>query len=336
MSFAEHRVRTHFLLIAPAMLLPAVPRAYGEIRQVPQATEQVGMSRMEVIVRGPWGSAPGHFGKVDEASRPGPMDFAITQDALYVLDPVNTRVQVFDLDGDFRREIAIGTRTADFMCVDAGGNVAVLDAFARREFKMFSVSGELLVHAGVPASIGLPSAILADGDRIWIEERHNRVHEVSLEPGKRRAPAQIVTSLTGRPLGRSHGTLHARKEGADKVIIRTGTPQETGKSVTLRFPRRVTSIVTLESDDSGQIYVAAACPRDPGADQWKADIMLVVIGPDGRIAGAMCMPDAYVTDHYRKLGVSRSGDIIQMQTTEDQVRFVRCVLRPHTSERRSR
>ena len=169
------RIRMCFLAAAMSVLPPFVDRAPGEVLQVPPATEGAGMVPAEVMVRGPWGSDPGQFGKTDEASRPGPMDFAVTDDTLYVLDPVNARVQLFGLDGSFRREVPIGTRTADFMCVDAEGNVTVLDAFVRREFKTFSVSGKLLAHARLPASIGLASAIFSGAGRVWVEERHDPI-----------------------------------------------------------------------------------------------------------------------------------------------------------------
>ena len=129
----------------------------------------------QVIVRGDWGSSGGQFGKVDEAARPGPTDFAVMGDALYVLDPVNARVQIFGLGGEFRSVIAIGTKTADFLCVDDAGRVTVLDAFVKREFKTFTPRGRLLTQAQLPNEIGLCSAIWSDGARIWIEERHNRV-----------------------------------------------------------------------------------------------------------------------------------------------------------------
>lgn len=322
----HYRICTRWFSMVLLMLPAAVQRTFGEILEVPQIAAHAGPDRMEVLVRGRWGPHLGQFGKVDEASRPGPMDFAVTDDRLYVLDPVNARVQAFDLDGDFRREIPIGTRTADFMCVDAGGNVTVLDAFVRREFKTFSASGELLAHATLPASIGLCSAVFADGDRVWIEERHNRVFEVRAEQDKRGAPAQIVGALTGRPLGRNYSAVHARKKGTHEAIIRLATPEQTAERVTLRFPRPVASIVALESDDCGQVYLAAACPRAPRAERPGTDIVLVVIAPGGELAGSICMPDAYVTDHYRKLFVSRKGEVIQMQTTEDEVRFVRWTL----------
>ncbi|UCG15467.1 MAG: hypothetical protein JSV19_09230 [Phycisphaerales bacterium] len=329
------RIRMCLLAAALSVVPPFVDRAPGEVLQVPLATEGAGVVPAEVIVRGPWGSDAGQFGKVDEASRPGPMDFAVTGDTLYVLDPVNARVQLFDLDGNFRREVLIGTRTADFMCVDDEGNITVLDAFVGREFKTFSVSGKILAHARLPASIGLASAIFTGAGRVWIEERHNRVYEVGVARDKPGAPAKVVGTRMGRPLGRSDGAVRAEKDGTHNVVIHADAAGMAGGAVTLQFPRRVSSIVALESDDSGRVYLAASCPRASGGDQWKSDIVLVVIAPDGGIAGSLCMPDAYVTDHYRKLFVTRSGGVIQMQTTEDGLRFVRWVLEAQPDGRRS-
>ena len=330
------RIRMCLLAAALSIVPPFADRAPGEVLRVPLAVERAGMVLAEVIVRGAWGSDAGQFGKVDDASRPGPMDFAVTNDTLYVLDPVNARVQVFDLDGNFRQEVPIGTRTADFMCVDDEGNIVVLDAFVRREFKTFSVSGQLLAHARLPASIGLASAIFADAGSVWIEERHNRVYEVSVARDKSGAPATVVGTRMGRPLGRGGSAVRAEKDGTHNVVIQADAAGIAGERITLQFPRRVSSIVALESDDSGQVYLAAACPRGSGGDQWKSEIVLAVIAPDGGIAGSLCMPDAYVTDHYRKLFVTRSGGVIQMQTTEDGVCFVRWALPARADGRRSR
>ncbi|MHC4094021.1 MAG: hypothetical protein ACYSVY_27735, partial [Planctomycetota bacterium] len=91
-------------------------------------------------------------------------------------------------------------------------------------------------------------------------------------------------------------------------------------------------IVALEADDNGRVYLAAACVADASDDQWETDLVLVAIEPDGGIAGTIRMPNAYVTDHYRKLGVARAGEIIQMQTTEREVRFVRWTLPTRADE----
>jgi len=313
----RYRIATCLFTLVLSVASQLAPQALGQILRIPPIDEQVTPAQPDVLVRGRWGPGPGEFGKVDEASRPGPMDFAVADDTLYVLDPVNARVQLFDLHGSFRSELPIGTRTADFLCVDDRGNVTVLDAFVRRELKTFSPSGELLAHAELPASIGLCSAIFVAGDRVYVEERHSRVYELSMARGQLGAPAAVVGTLPGRPLRSDRRTVHARRVGARDVIVKGET------STTLRFEQPVASIVALESDDSGRVYLAAACRPTPDGDPWKTEIVLVALEPGERIAGLIRMPNAYITDHYRKLFVSHTGDIIQMQTTENGVRFVR-------------
>jgi hypothetical protein len=335
MGNVASRRRTCVLTAVSLVLLSVAGGADGVVPRAPLAVEEADTDTSVVLVRGPWGSAPGQFGKSDEASRPGPMDFAVVHDTLYVLDPVNARVQLFNLDGSYRGEIPIGTRTADFLGVDALGRVIVLDAFVRRELKAFSVTGELLAQATLPASIGLCSAVFSDRGRVWVEERHDRVYELDMDRAEGRAPARIVGSREGRPLGAEGTTLHARKDGTHTVVIETRGAGQTGEPIFLQFPRPVASIVALEADESGRVYLAAACQRRASDDPWKTDIVLVAIGPDGEVAGTVRMPNTYVTDHYRKLCVSDTGEIIQMQTTEQEVRFVRWTLPSHQDERPS-
>jgi hypothetical protein len=71
-------------------------------------------------------------------------------------------------------------------------------------------------------------------------------------------------------------------------------------------------------------------------DRWNTDIVVVAITSAGEIAGAIRLPNAYVTDHYRKLLVTPAGDVLQMQTFEDEVRFIRWTLREGGSEGGSR
>jgi hypothetical protein len=298
----------------------------GQVVRVPLEFTPVASGEADVIVRGSWGSRPGQFGKVDEASRPGPMDFAVTDRGLYVLDPVNARVQLFGWDGGFSQAISIGTKTADFLAVDERGQVIVLDAFVKRDLRVFSPAGELVVDRKLPGSIGLPSAVLTEGGRVYIEERHNLVYEVIVTDDRSGAPAQVVGSITGRPRAGRRAAVHVRKEGTNVVVLRTAPDVASAQPLTLQFPRPITAVVGVESDERGRIYVAATSPRDPQRDAWKADILLSVTGPDGSLVGSLCLADAYITDHYRTFGVSRAGDIIQMQTTADGVRFVRWTL----------
>ncbi len=327
-------VRTLLIALLPLVSIAVAARA--DVLDVPAVRQDGGGQGMEVMVRGPWGDASGEFGKVDEASRPGPMDFVATGGRLYVLDPVNARVQVFRDDGSFERQIDIGTRTADFLAVGDNGDVAVMDAFARREILIFNADGKLRTRCGIPADVRLPSAIFLDGERVLIESRHDRVYELAVPADVRGATASTVRTLAGRPVAAGGGELHARMAGTREIALQAPLGKSTGDGSTLRFQREVESIVALESDTNSRVHLAVTCPIEGSTDAWHTEIVVVVLNADGTIAATLHMPNRYVTDHYRKLGVSDSGDIIQMQTTEADVRFVRWVVEPQSGKGGSR
>jgi hypothetical protein len=256
------------------------------------------------------------------------MDFALVGETLYVLDPVNARVQVFDLPDGQAREISIGTHTADFLHVGADRTVTVLDAFVRREFRVFESDGGLRYTAKVPDTISLPSAIAVDGHQVWIEERHDRVFELDASKAGPGRPAAVVRNVPGRPVAGDR-FVHARKRADGAVDLRVGSEADRQGRTTLRFPGRVAAVVALETDDAGRTYVAVRRGNGPA----PSDLLVTRLDPDGQVEGTQVLPDAYVTDHYRKIFVTASGEVIQMQTTPQTVRFVRWTLATPAAER---
>lgn len=312
------RCLTPLLLLS--LMSPALAADAGVI-QVPEAPADDGDGH--AWVEGAWGAAPGDFGMVDEASRPGPMDFAVHGGFLYVLDPVNARVQVFDSGGGLSQIIKIGTHTADFMCVDDDGSVVALDAFVKREVRVFSPAGELTTEARLPESLRLPSAIFAEHGQYSIEERHSRVHQLQLEHSLRDQDAREATATRGRPRVADGRTMHARKSGPREVAIECAGGNAEPRTMSVRFPRPLRSVVALESDGQGATYVAAACLSDEPNKRPSTDIVVAKFTSDGELLGVVTTPDQYVTDHYRKLLVTPEGVVVQMQTTEEGVRFIR-------------
>lgn len=322
-------VVTYLMLGGPWVWLPFIQSAAGQLIEIPHTAEPQSSSGTEgrILLRAPWGSAPGEFGKTDEASRPGPMDFAVVEDDLYVLDTVNARVQVFGLEGHYKTAIPIGTKTADFLCVGPDGEVAVLDAFCRRQLSVFSPGGKLRRSMKLPEAIGLPSAVFTDGRCTWVEDRHNRVLEISAVDDKEDTPARVVSILPGRPMAAGRGTMHALRKDERDVLIHLAA-KESEETFTVRFPHRLLSIVTLEADGTGNVCVAAVCENQAAEGQPQRRIVATTIERSTIAARVVSMPDAYITDHYRKLWLLESGDLVQMQTTKEEVRFLRWTPEP--------
>lgn len=324
MRLQARRSRAWVPVVAGLLAGQFASHTAAEVRHI--STKLDSAATAELILVGSWGSGHGQFGREEEAARTGPTDFTATVDMLYVLDPINARVQMFGLDGTYRAEIPIGTRTADFLCVDDAGAITVLDAFKQRELRTFAPSGALRLRVDVPDSIGPCSAIWSDNARFWLEERHRRVHELALETDARGTRANAVAILPGRPIGRERATVQARRAGMRNVVI-NGVNRRT-----LRYDRSVSSIVALESDAHDRMYLAVACPCDERGNPWHTELVLTVFEANGRTAGSIHMPNQYVTDHYRKICVTPSGEVIQMQTTEEGVRFVRWSWDPNATQ----
>ena len=129
-------------------------------------------------------------------------------------------------------------------------------------------------------------------------------------------------------------TLHARKLGAHEVIITRTNGSDPPTASRLRFPRPVRSIVALESGPQDAAYLAAACLRHPPTKGLlPADIVVTALAPDGGLLGVLTIPDQYATDHYRKILITPEGDVLQMQTSESGVRFIRWPMPPTATER---
>lgn len=301
---------------------------------VPEPAGETLPTTDELILRGGWGPGLGEFGKRDEASRPGPMDFALVDGTLYVLDPVNARVQVFDLASGSVRAMEINTHTADFLHVARDGTVTVLDAFVRREFRVFAADGSLRRTARVPDTISLPSAVAADGDRVWIEERHDRVFELDASEARPGQAAPVVRNVPGRPIAGDR-FVHARKLADGSVDLRIGAEGSGQNRRTLRFPGRIEAVTALETDGADRTYIAVRRAGRAAEGSARSDLLVTRLRPDGYPDGTRVLPDAYVTDHYRKIFVTPSGELIQMQTTEEDVRFVRWTF-PESQGERSR
>lgn len=78
-----------------------------------------------------------------------PTELALHGQELFVLDKQNRRIQVFDLDGHFRREFkpnVLGSDTTTGMAVDAGGSIYLMQEFGLIE--VVDAKGELLLRFG--------------------------------------------------------------------------------------------------------------------------------------------------------------------------------------------
>jgi len=123
-------------------------------------------------VVGEWGGEGDGPGQFD-----GPIGIAIAGDEVFVSDSGNSRIEVFDLEGSFLREIPVSK--ARPMHIDvANGRLYVPDYLGDRIVIMDlegRVLGELGGSGAGPGLFDAPSAAAADADgRVWVADFYNQ------------------------------------------------------------------------------------------------------------------------------------------------------------------
>ena len=118
----------------------------------------------------------GHVGKRWGGKRPGdfryPSRIAIAGDEIFVLDSGNSRLQILDLGGHFRREIKLQEATGDDgLAVDNEKNIYVSDV-QLNVITVFSHDGQLLYKSG---RSGTKAGEFHEPSGMWIES-NNRLY----------------------------------------------------------------------------------------------------------------------------------------------------------------
>lgn len=109
------------------------------------------------------GSAPGEFVR--------PHDIDVWRDKVYIADPGNNRIQVFDLGLRPIRELRADFKEPKYMGLDEHGWLYVADQH-HNLIKVFNDSEELVIQFGAD-QLNYPEGVEVLGDRIWISDTYN-------------------------------------------------------------------------------------------------------------------------------------------------------------------
>ncbi len=276
------------------------------------------LSEAEVLVQMPWGSEPGAVGRETDGADVGPMAIAAEPEGgLALLDTVNGRIYRFADDGSQREVVEIGLRTADDLVAREDGSLSLL-AYRRLpsphyEIRVLGRDGEWQEPRGVPAAATLPTGLMADGNRLYVEQRHGWLLGLDNAP-----------RIWGRPAGRL--LLRARRESDGAVLIeardRMGQPAWRHRLV---CPWPVTEILALETS-AGHLALAIrhvedeseVAPAAPNHETW-----LISLSPDGDVLGRTELIDRRITDAARPLALSHEGDLYEMRSDESGLAVLR-------------
>ncbi len=291
----------------------------------PTATFPMTAAR-SVITRG-WGTGPGELGRrvANESNPEGPMSIIAANGGLVVLDQVNARIVRLGLDGKPIGSFPIGPDTAQDIAVGKDGRVAVLDRVNEGQLLYYDEQGNLLGQApvvgGPLTEAGGATGVFVDDGGVYIEREHGELVRVFGPDGR---PDPDRPPRPGRPLRDGSGSVQAliADKQAGVATLRVFSP--TADLVwqrSIRFPAAIQSLLLLDSDRLGRVYLAAHVgteSRDPPFDVTGERIIVVRLEQsDGADRGSLVIAAPTAPDEtLRPLTVGDEGTVYQMVPTE--------------------
>jgi hypothetical protein len=293
-----------------------------------------------VLAAAKWGSGPGELGlsKPEEGNPEGPMSFAVDREGrLHVLDQANGRIARFDRDGKPLAPIDVSQRVPQDVLTLPDGRTLVLDRLGDQSIAILGPDGKPLgeiplVGKGIEEGGGV-TGMFADKDGIYVEREHGEV--VKLADGNG-APDPNRPELDGRPTrdGRSLLSAGLIDPAAGRVWVRL-VDRQSGDMRFMRelgFATPVLSIVLLDSDPSGGLYLGAHVGREAildggGAHITEEAVEVACLSSTGDVTGVAVLPaNTGPEESFRDIAVLDDGTIVYVVRTASgaEVRRYRC------------
>ena len=281
------------------------------------------------FVKFTWGSSNGALGRTrpDEANPEGPMSVApLPGGGLVILDQVNGRLVRVDGKGAVVGTSAMKVRSPQDVAVAKDGTVAVLDRLGDKGVEILGADGRSrgvlpLEGKGIPEGGGTTGLFVDDATgNVLVEREHGVLTVLGKTDG---TTSDDRTTIPGRPSRDGTAWLSAgitdRESGRVWVsaMERATTTQRWTRE--LRANRTVRTLLTLDSDRSGVVYLAEEIPE--GEQTFVRVVCLA--GNDGHLVGSVDMPSSHLPEEtFRDFAILDDGTIVHGERTEAGVRYV--------------
>ncbi|QRK12429.1 hypothetical protein JQX13_21825 [Archangium violaceum] len=275
-----------------------------------------------------WGSGEAQLGRdrPTEGNPTAPMSLTFDQagNAL-VLDQVNGRLVRLGPDGNPRDTLPLTVQSAQDVAVARDGTIAVLDRLADKTIALLDPSGRPIGNLPLEGKGleqgGLSTGLFVDGDSVYVEAEHGPLIRVGGLDGRSDTERP---QLPGRPSrdGKAFLSANLGPRGGNKVYVhaveRSSRQHRFSREYSLPLP--VLSILLLDSDASGVIYLAVSgeVPHPPEEVRPEHWVRLLCLDPlDGAPLGSADLPSNPMPEEtFRDFAVADGGVLYSVRAPE--------------------
>jgi hypothetical protein len=185
----------------------------------------------QVVLRGSWGSSPGRFGMTPPHESAGrqPTSLRVSSDGhLWILDPVNARIQVFFPDGDLEWIIPLPLGPHDDpqdFAVSEDGTIVLDNTLTARMIQAHDRNGKLLAQQQGAWDSMAPGGLLVDETTVYAWYGLGAFVPV-FHDSHLFDPKTVLESMTGGRQPLSGGLTAEFASGAEEGVVRVFRGQE--------------------------------------------------------------------------------------------------------------
>ena len=310
--------------------LPLVSATRPETRPTRSASAHGGEPIFPwVIFSSPWGSRDDQLGREQptEGNPEGPMSFSVDpRGRVLVLDQVNGRIVRHRPDGTREAAIALDQRGAQDVVSAKDGSTVVLDRLVDKSIAIYDEGGSLratlpLTGPGIDDA-GFVTGVFVDGTDIYVEREHGPLVHVGDTSGK---ASESRKEIPGRPTrdGRLFINAGITDSAAARIYVSAIERATEAHLFTreLRLQSPVNSLVLLDSDAHGTIYVGAEIER-PQNDQ--AIVVMCLEPTTGAPIGSVELPaNTLPEETFRDIVVQDDGTIVLALRSDEGINYQR-------------
>jgi hypothetical protein len=302
---------------------------------IPTGADDGGAPQGRVFATATWGSQLGQLGheRPQEANPEGPM--SMTTDAqgnVYVLDQVNHRLVRYDRNGRAQQAIPLSQTAPQDVQIARNGNIAILDRHGDSNVTLMSPDGRTLGSLPITgtglAEAGAATALMVDGDNVYVEREHGPLIRIGTTDG---TPDSQREEIPGRPTrdGQSYISAGLVDQPTGRFYVNS-VARDTGDhrwTRQLQVQLSLLGILLLDTDRQGVIYTAVVgVPQGAEEVEGNHDIIgLLCLDPtDGPPIGQTSLPPNTVPEEsFRDMVVLDEGGILYQHRTDQGVTLER-------------
>lgn len=239
----------------------------------------------------------------------------------FVLDQINSRVQVFEGDR-LARIVPLPADTIQDIALDGKGGVWALDRLGAGSVAHVTEDGVLsheiaLVGDGVEDA-GDVSALEARADGVWVEVRHATLVQIASADGIALADRPVAPGRFADALG---GHLRAAKSSFGAAITLQKQGERPEVFAKLRFSMRVGHLTGLESDREGNVHVSLhlfdESPEPPFELLAQQDLVVTLDRAGRELSRVVLPPESGAEESFRRLRVGANGGLYHLGFDSD-------------------